>query len=151
MTPFVTAGAAFLLAILYVDLIFDLQARRGRSRDGVPEDALRSIARYYRRMTVTARPLNRLVSVVMVGTLAAIVAQLLGDDAPDWAAAVSLGLAGAPILLAAVHTVPSAVRLGRGGDPPDVQAALARAILRDHVLCLTAIVALLVVQLGFAR
>ena len=135
VTPFVTAGGAFLLTILYADLMFDVQAARHRG-GALPESVLASIAGYYGRVVVTARPLNRLVVVVMALTLAAIVVQLAGDDAPDWVA---------------VSTFPNAVRLGRRGDPPEVQGRLARAILRDHLICLAGIVPLLVVQLAFAR
>jgi hypothetical protein len=46
--------------------------------------------------------------------------------------------------------VPAAVRLGTRRDPPDVQAALAASILRDHVACLAAVAAVLALQLGFA-
>jgi hypothetical protein len=46
---------------------------------------------------------------------------------------LSAVLAGGPILLALVRTVPNAVRLGRRTDPPDEQTRLARAILRDHI------------------
>jgi hypothetical protein len=61
---------------------------------------------------------------------------------------VSLVLAGAPIVVAAGHTVPSAVRLGSRRDPTPRQSQLARSILRDHVLCAMAIVGLLAVQLA---
>ena len=147
MTAFVTAGAGFLLAVLWFDLMFDVQARR---RADVPEAALASIAAYYARVTTGARPMNRLVASVMLATLAALVAQLLGDDAPDWVAGTSLTLTTLAVALAGAHTVPLAVRLGRRADPPAQQAAHARAILRDHVLCLTAIAAVLVLQLGSA-
>ena len=150
MTPFVTAGGAFLFTILYADLMFDVQVLGHRARE-LPEDVLGSISAYYGRVTISARPLNRLVVVVMAGTLAAIVAQLAGDDAPDWVGWASLVLAGSPILLAAVRTFPSAARLGRRGDPPDVQSRLARSILRDHLLCMVGITSLLAVQLAFAR
>jgi hypothetical protein len=63
---------------------------------------------------------------------------------------VSLVLAGGPILLAACRTVPSAVRLGARTDPIHRQAELAKSIWRDHVLCISAILALLVIQLSFA-
>ena len=44
MEAFVTAGAGFLLAVLWFDLMFDVQALGG----GVlPEDKLASIADYY--------------------------------------------------------------------------------------------------------
>ncbi len=148
MTPFVTAGAAFLFTILYADLMFDVQVVRHRGRE-LPEDVLASISGYYRRVTVSARPLNRLVVVVMAGTLAAIVAQIAGDDAPDWVGWASLVLAASPILLAGVHTFPSAVRLAGRDDAVDVQSRLARSICRDHVFCVVAITSLLAVQLGF--
>jgi hypothetical protein len=57
-------------------------------------------------------------------------------------------LAGVPILLALVRTVPNAVRLGaRAGSPAEL-SHLARSICRDHLLCLTLMSAFLVVALG---
>jgi hypothetical protein len=150
VTAFVTSGAGFLLAVLWFDLMFDVQALRHRDRE-LPERVLASISGYYRRVTTAARPMNRLVAAVMVATLVALVVQLVRDDAPRWAAALSLALTGAAVLLAAVHTVPSAVRLGARSDRTERQSRLARSILRDHILCITAVTAVLVVQLGFAR
>ena len=46
--------------------------------------------------------------------------------------------------------MPSAVRLGRRGDPVEAQSRLARAILRDHLICLAAIATVLALQLSFA-
>ena len=43
MTAYVTAGAGFLLAVLWFDLMFDVQALRHRDRD-LPEDVLSSTA-----------------------------------------------------------------------------------------------------------
>lgn len=149
MRAFVTAGAGFLLAVLWFDLMFDVQARRHRGRE-LPDSALASIAAYYRRVTTTARPMNLVVGAVMAGTLAAIVAQIARGDDPEWAGWLSLVLAGAAIGVAGVHTFPAAVRLGARRDPAPVQSRVARSILRDHLLCLAAIVSVLVVQLGFA-
>ena len=150
MTAFVAGGAGFLLAVLWFDLMFDVQALRRRSGD-LPEDVLASTAGYYRRVTTAARPMNRLVAVVMLGTIIAIVVQLMQGDASRWAGVVSLGLTAGAISLAAVHTVPSAMRLGTRADTIAVQSGLARSILRDHLLCVTAVAIVLVVQLGFAR
>ena len=150
MTAFVTAGAGFLLAVLWFDLMFDVQAARLRPPE-LPESVLASIAGYYRRVTTAARPMNRLIAAVMVGTIAAVIVQLAQGDAPRWAAAVSLALTVAPITLAAVHTVPSAVRLGARSDTIVRQSRLARSILRDHLLCIAAIAVVLVMQLAFAR
>ncbi|MGH9051316.1 MAG: hypothetical protein ACRDY4_16415 [Acidimicrobiia bacterium] len=150
MTPFVTAGAGFLLAVLWFDLMFDTQVLRHRRRE-LPEDVLASISAYYRRVTTAARPMNRLVSLAMLATLVAIVVELARDDAPNWVGWASLALVVSAILLAAVHTFPSARRLGARSDPPEHQSRLAWSICRDHLLCLAAIVALLTVQLVFAR
>jgi hypothetical protein len=150
VTAFVTGGAGFLLAVLWFDLMFDVQARR-HGGGPVGDEALASISGYYARVTTAARPMNRLIGAVMLATLAAIVAQIAEGDAPSWAAWASLALAGAPTALAAAHTVPSAVRLGRRAGTPEAQGRLARSILRDHLLCLAAIATLLVVQLAFAR
>ena len=149
VTAFVSAGAGFLLAVLWFDLMFDVQVLRHREAD-VPEDVLASISGYYRRVTTLARPMNRLVSAAMLGTLAAIVVQIAKGDSPRWVGWASLALVGSAVLLAGSHTVPSAVRLGRRVDPIDVQSQLARSILRDHLLCLAAITSLLTVQLVFA-
>ena len=150
MTPFVTAGVGFLLAVLWFDLMFDAQAARPRGPD-LPETVLASIAAYYRRVTTAARPMNRLIAAVMLGTIAAIIVQLVQDDAPRWAASVSLVLTAGAIGLAAVHTVPSAIRLGARSDTIEGQSRLARSILRDHLLCFAAVSAVLFVQLTFAR
>ncbi len=150
MTAFVTGGAGFLLAVLWFDLMFDVQAARRHAPD-LPETVLASTGSYYRRVTTEARPMNRLVAAVMVGTLAAIIVQLVRGDAPRWAASVSLALTAGAISLAAVRTVPSAIRLGARSDTTSVQSRLARSILRDHLVCITAVAAVLVVQLAFAR
>ena len=150
MTAAVTAGAGFLLAVLWFDLMFDVQSLRHRRDEDLPGHVLASIAGYYGRVTTGARPMNRLIGAVMLATLVAIAVQIADGDAPRWAAWASLALAGVPIGLAAGHTFPAAVRLGRQADPPDVQSRLARSICRDHLVCVSGIAALLVVQLGFA-
>jgi hypothetical protein len=143
----VSAGAGFLLAVLWFDLMFDVQVT-GSSEGELPEAVLASIAAYYGRVTTAARPMNRLVAAAMLATLAGIVTEIVHADAEAWPPWASLALALAPIALAAVHTVPAAVRLGTRRDSIAVQSSLARAILRDHVLCFATIAALLAVQLA---
>jgi hypothetical protein len=150
VTAFVVAGAGFLLAVLWFDLMFDVQVLTHREGD-LPADVLASISAYYRRVTTGARPMNRLVALAMVATLSAIAMQIAGDDAPAWVGWTSVLLAGAAIVLAAAHTFPSAVRLGARTDDAEHQSRLARSICRDHVCCLAAIVSLLTIQLAFAR
>ncbi len=149
MTPFVCAGAGFLLAVLWFDLMFDVQIARS-STPNPDGDALASIAAYYHRVTTTARPMNRLVATVMVGTLAAIIVQIARGDHPRWVGWAALVLAAGPILLAGLRTVPAAVRLGARSDSLARQHQLARSIHRDHRLCAASISVLLVVELCFA-
>jgi hypothetical protein len=134
VTAFVTGGAGFLFAVLWFDLMFDVQVVRHRSAGGpLPDEVLASIAGYYRRVTTTARPLNRLVALVMLATVGTVVVQLVRDELPTWASVSSLALIVAAVSIAATSTVPS---------------RLARSILRDHVLCAAGISALLVIQLS---
>ncbi len=144
MNAFVAAGAGFLLAVLWFDLMFDVQVLRGQ-----PDAAVASISAYYRRVTTDARPMNILIGAAMAGTLAAIVVQIAEGEARAWVGWASLALAGAAIALAAVHTFPAAVRLGARRDPPEAQVRLARSVCRDHLVCFPAIAAVIVIQLAF--
>jgi hypothetical protein len=149
VTPFITAGAGFLLAVLWFDLMFDVQTARIRG-DELPEPVLASIAAYYGRVTTGARPMNRLVAAAMLLTLGSIVAQIARGDHPRWVGWLSLVLVATAIVIAGTRTVPHAVRLGRRRDTTSRQSELARSIFRDHLLCAAAIVALLAIQLSAA-
>ena len=75
MSRFVAAGLSFLLAVLWFDLMFDVQTR-GHTGELLPREVLASISAYYRRVTTEAFPMNRLVSSVMVLTLVATCAEI---------------------------------------------------------------------------
>jgi len=149
MEAFVAAGAGFLLAVLWFDLMHDVQAR-GHAASELPESVLASIAGYYARVTTGARPMNRLVMVAMLGTIVGIVVEAANGLDPVWLPWVSLLLAVVPIALASRRTVPAAVRLGTRRDDAGEQSRLARTILGDHVVAFTCIAVLLVVQLASA-
>lgn len=142
-----TSATGFLLAVLWFDLMFDVQLLAHRGAE-VPPAVVGSIAAYYRRVTTEARPMNRLVALAMLTLLAAISTQLARGADPEWAWWTSLALAVVPITVAATRTVPAAVRLGSREDSAGAQADLARAICREHLGCLACIAALLVVQLA---
>jgi hypothetical protein len=145
MHSFAAAGAAFLIAVLWFDLMFDVQARRGG--ETLPDDVLASIRAYYRRVTSQARPMGALVSLVMMLTVVAIIAEIVTGVTPRWLAWVSLVLAGSAIGLALARTVLNARRLGAGQDAASVQTALARGLLGDHLYCLAAMAVVLALQL----
>src|SRR5215471_4604696 len=126
------AGAAFLLAVLWFDLMFDVQSL-GHRGDPLPFEVLASISAYYRRVTTEAYPMNRLVGLVMLFTLAALVIEIVDGVHPWWIGWFSLALAGSGVVTTLRRTVPNARRLGRAQDTPEMQSTLARAICRDHL------------------
>jgi hypothetical protein len=150
MEAFVAAGAGFLLAVLWFDLMHDVQVRGHAADVDLPEPVLASIAGYYARVTTGARPMNRLVALAMLATLVGIVVELVAGLDPAWLPWATLGLAVVPIGLAGGRTVPSAVRLGTRQDDMAGQSRLARRIFGDHLICLACITVGLVLQLGSA-
>jgi hypothetical protein len=145
-----TASGGFLLAVLWMDLMFDVQVLGHRRGTELPETVLASIASYYRRATTTSRPMNYLIAVVMVVLLAALGFRALQRHDPGWLVGTSAVLAGLPILLALLRTVPNAVRFGARADSAAEQTRLARSILLDHVMCLGLVAAFLALRFAFA-
>jgi hypothetical protein len=146
MSRFVAAGLSFLLAVLWFDLMFDVQTR-GHTGEILPPEVLASISAYYRRVTTEAHPMNRLVSTVMVLTIVAICAQIHEGRTRRWIGWGSLGIVGLGVVFTLTRTVPNAVRLGAGTDTLVVQTQLARAIYSDHVFAFGRMLALLGLQL----
>lgn len=147
LNQIITAANGFLIAVLWFDLMFDAQVIRHGHAPQVPDAVLDSIATYYRRVTTTSSPMSRLVVVTMLLLSGGLVAQLLRTDTPVWVSAPSLLLALLGIGLAGARVVPAAKHLGTQTDTRDVQSRVARAIFRDHMICLAAMVSVLAVQL----
>ena len=136
MASLLTACGGFLFAVLWMDLIFDVQVLRFRSvPTNLPEMVLASVAAYYHRATTTSRPMSRLIAAVMVILLGALTYQAARGQDPWWVLVPSAILAGTPTMLALTQTVPDAVRLGKRADPAAEQTRLARSVCRDHLLC----------------
>ena len=138
------ACAGFLIAVLWMDLIFDTQVLHHRGAEELPDSVLDSIAGYYRRATTTSRPMSYLIACVMLILLGALGFRWLVGDHPLWLLTAATVLAGVPILLALVRTVPNAVRLGARAGSLAERSRLARSICRDHLLCVTFVSAFLV-------
>ena len=141
------AGASFLVAVLWFDLMFDFQARR-YAGEVLPAEVLASIGGYYRRVTTQATPMNRLITVVMGLTILSIIVEIVRGATPRWVSWPSLAAAVSGIGLAAARTVRNAVRLGSGADPLDVQSRLARSVYRDHLFCLAVMTLVVALQLA---
>jgi len=146
MPAFVAAGAGFLLAVLWLDLMFDVQTRKHGSNP-LPAQVLASISAYYRRVTIEAYPMNRLVLLVMVLTLAAIMAEIVEASCPWWVGWGSLALAGSGLVPTLRRTVPNARRLASAKDAPEIQSNLARSICRDHMFSFARMFLVLSLQL----
>jgi hypothetical protein len=148
MTAVVTAAAGFLTAVLWFDLMFDVQALRHRRAAELPEEVLASTAAYYRRVTTTASPMGRRVGLVMVVLLGALISQAIDGGTEWWVSAFSLPAAFAAVGLAAVRVFARARRLGTRSDSAEVQSRLAHGIFRDHLVCLALMAGVLAVQLA---
>ena len=134
MHTFAAAGAAFLICVLWFDLMFDVQVRGHYGE--VPATALASISGYYRRVTREAWPMNRLIAVVMLLTILVIILEIVFGRYHWWIEWISLIAAASAIGLARVRTIPNASRLGKASDSPEEQSRLARRIYKDHLYCL---------------
>ncbi|HEY8766358.1 MAG TPA: hypothetical protein VIP09_03710 [Dehalococcoidia bacterium] len=147
LSQLIAAGAGFLIAVLWFDLMFDVQVLAHRREPAVPESVLDSISGYYHRVTETASPMGRLVTTVMLTLLVALTVQAARGDVPAWVSVVSIAVALVGFGLAGLRVFGRARRLGRPTDPTDVRSTIARSILRDHLVCLAAMLTLLATQL----
>ena len=146
MNAFAASGASFLLAVLWFDLMFDVQTRTSAANP-LPSEILASISAYYRRVTTEAFPMNRLVALVMLLTLAVIVTEIIRGEYAWWIGWGSLLLAGSGFVPTMMRTVPNARRLGAAKDSAEEQTRLARAVCRDHIFSFARMSVVLVLQL----
>ena len=129
----VAAGAAFLISVLWFDLMFDVQTRKHEG-DTLPAEVLASISAYYRRVTIEAWPMNRLIAVVMLLTVLAIVIEIVRNADHWWLAWISLVAAASAIGLARFRTIPNAARLGRAARSVEEQTICPRDLSRSYLL-----------------
>ncbi len=147
MNAFAAAGLGFLLAVLWFDLMFDVQTLK-HTEEVLPAEVLASISAYYRRVTTDAAPMNRLVALMMLVVLGAILAEILADEISPWVTWGSLALALFGFAVTRMRTLPNAIRLGQATDPPELQSQLARSVFRDHAYGFARALLLLALQLG---
>ncbi|MDT5360834.1 MAG: hypothetical protein QOC69_2596 [Mycobacterium sp.] len=148
--PIITACSGFLLAVLWMDVMFDVQVLAHRHAAELPEAAIASVAGYYHRVTTASRPMSHLVAGVMAILLITLGLRVASGHDPLWLIVVSVPLAVVPILLALLRTVPNAVRLGRRAESAAEQTRRARAICLDHLLCIGCLVLFVGFWLGYA-
>jgi hypothetical protein len=148
MSPFLAACGGFLLAVLWMDLTFDVQVLACRSTAGpLPEKVLASIAAYYRRVTKEADPMRYLVGLVLILTVGGSLYQAWRSSAVLWLRILPVLLCGSAVALTEIRIFPNAARLGARVDPVEAQSELARSIFRGHVACFVCIAAFVALQL----
>lgn len=151
MSALLAACGGFLLAVLWMDLIFDAQVLgHRRADDPLPEPVLASIAGYYRRATTDSRPMGRLIAVVMGVAVLGSAADVFSGAGALALRAAALALCVWPTGLALARVVPNAVRLGARRDDAATQSSLARAICRDHLVCLLCVAGFVSSELALA-
>ena len=148
MSTLLAACGGFLLAVLWMDLIFDVQVLRHRdASEPLPEPVLASISAYYRRATTDSAPMSRLIAGVMAIGVVACGVQLFRGEAPLPLRLSAFAVLSSLTALAALRIVPDAVRLGARRDPAEVQSALARGICRSHLVCFVGIAGFVALQI----
>jgi hypothetical protein len=148
MSPFLAACGGFLLAVLWMDLIFDVQVLAYESKlTPLPEKVLASIASYYRRVTKEADPMRQVVGLILILALGGSLYQAVRSSASPWLRMLPLLLCGSAIGLTVFRIFPNAARLGARVDPVESQSELARSIFRGHVFCFICIGIFVAVQL----
>jgi hypothetical protein len=143
------ACGGFLAAVLWFDLMFDVQVRAHVPPAPLPEATLASLAAYYARVTREAAPMHLAVALVMAVAVlgSAWTTRDRRERALRW---LALAVAVLPIGLAAFRVLPNAARLGERTGSAEAQSALARAIYHDHLLCLAAIATFTALQVLLA-
>ncbi|CAM5698688.1 hypothetical protein MAUB1S_02787 [Mycolicibacterium aubagnense] len=117
------AGSGFLIAVLWMDLIFDVQVLRHRRSADLPEPVLASIAAYYHRATTTSRPMSLLIAAVMAILLVALIFDDFHGGVPTWLMALFAVLAGGPVLTCVGAYRPA--RSGAGASARDAGPTVA--------------------------
>lgn len=145
MHTFAATGTGFLLAVLWFDLMFDVQTRT-HAGASLPAEVLASISAYYRRVTTEAFPMNRLVAAVMLLTVGSIIGLIVEDRNPWWIGWGSLALSGSVMVPTLTRVVPNARRLGTALDSLEKQSVLACSIYRMHRTSFACMSTVLVLQ-----
>lgn len=145
ITVFVCIG--FMLAVLYIDLMFDVTAVPYRHTGKLlPAEVLEPIRRYYGRITQNPYVLM----FVMLTATICFVLQIVYDLAPRWAAYSSLVVMAVAMVTGSASVIPKAQRIGSGKESDDVQTRLVHGMFPSHIVLLVCVLLLAVIQLRAA-
>jgi hypothetical protein len=94
--------------------------------------------------------MSRLIAAVMAIAVLGSALAFFAGRGPLLLRLLALTVVSGPALLAGMRVVPNAVRLGARKDDLAKQTSLARAICRDHIMCLAGVAAFLAVEFSLA-
>jgi hypothetical protein len=133
----------FMLAVLYIDLMFDVTAvpHRG-SNTTLPKEVLDPITLYYGRITQNPYVLM----FVMLTTTVCLVMEIVYSLVPRWAGYSSLVFMVLAMGIGSAKVIPAAQRLASGRDPEELRTRLIHSMFPAHVLLLICIILLAAIQ-----
>ncbi len=138
----------FMLAVIYIDLAFDLSTLPyRRNKAAIPREVLESITRYYR--CITRNPW--LLIFVFTACAACIVWEIVYELVPRRVGYLSIVMIGAVMLTATAKVIPSAQRLASGKESEEKQSQLAHSLFPYHVAFLILITLLALLQFSTVR
>jgi hypothetical protein len=137
----------FMMAVLYIDLMFDVSAAPYRNtKRALPKEILDPVTHYYGRITQNPYVLM----FVMLTTTLCIGAEIIYGPTPKWAAYASLALMGLSMVTGTLKVIPTAQRLGSGQDSEDERTRMIHGMLPFHLVLLINILLLAGIQFSVA-
>ena len=137
------ACIGYLLAVLWIDLIFDSLVLPHHDKETLPEEVLATMAAFFKRLT--HKP--RLIFVVMLSMFTIVILQIVHGTVPAWVGWASLVLVTVPTGYATARVMPAARRLGARTDQPEKQSELARSLFAMHTFSFILMTLLGLIQL----
>jgi hypothetical protein len=133
----------FMIAVLYMDMVFDVSALPYRkTHANLPEHVLGPIVTYYKY--ITKNPY--LLIFVMLTTATCLISQVVYDLKPKRVAYSSLVLFILLMSITILKVIPTAQRLATGKDSKEKQTRMVHSIFPYHVTFLIVVIFLAVLQ-----
>jgi hypothetical protein len=120
----------FMLAVLYIDLVYDLSALPYRkTKANLPKDVLDPIVQYYG--IITKRPW--LLIAMIITTTICIVVEIAYNLVLQWVGYTSLVSFGMLMVTGVLIVIPRAQRLASGKEPEEAQTRLVHSLFPYHI------------------
>ncbi len=133
----------FFIAVVYMDLVFDVSALPYRKTgSNLPREVLDPIVTYYRY--ITKNPWLLVFCLLVAAT--SIVVQIVFHQVPPGVGYSSAVMIGSIILLAMVRVIPAAQRLASGKDTDAKQTRLVHGLFPSHIYILIVVLTLAYIQ-----